>query len=161
KRLLDIEARLIAVMAMRAGVRVPACAMPDPRRMREVRAATKARGVMASCPHASADHTTSAPSRSASWTYWLAVGQSALARRRESAILMVRGERGLRRAWGGGRGRSPAVLGGGCSSRGDGGRDRLDLPGVIEIVQAEEEEALPPVERAEGGVLDRGIEQPG
>ena len=64
----DIALRLMAVIARRAGVRVPACMMPVPRRMREVRAAMKARGVAASCPHASADHRPSTPSRSASTT---------------------------------------------------------------------------------------------
>ncbi len=68
KRPFDIEARLIAVMAISAGVRVPACMIPDPRRMREVRAAMKARGVAASSPHDSCDQTKSTPSRSASVT---------------------------------------------------------------------------------------------
>jgi len=68
KRLPDIAARLMAVIATRAGVRVPAWTMPVARRMREVRAATKASGVTASWPHASADQTQSTPSRSASTT---------------------------------------------------------------------------------------------
>ena len=55
-------------MASSAGVRVPACMIPDPRRMREVRAAMKASGVAASSPHDSWDHTQSTPSRSASVT---------------------------------------------------------------------------------------------
>ena len=69
KRLSDIAARLMAVIAIRAGVRVPACMMPVPSRMREVRAAMKASGVTASWPQASADHTQSTPRRSASTTY--------------------------------------------------------------------------------------------
>ena len=44
----DIASRLIAVIATSAGVRVPACMMPVPRRMRVVRAATNASGVAAS-----------------------------------------------------------------------------------------------------------------
>ena len=68
KRSPDIAARLIAVIAMSAGVRVPAWMMPVPSRMREVRAAMKASGVTASCPQASADQTQSTPRRSASTT---------------------------------------------------------------------------------------------
>jgi len=65
---LDIDARLMAVIATRAGVRVPAWMMPVPRRMREVRAAMKASGVTASWPQASADQTSCTPRRSASVT---------------------------------------------------------------------------------------------
>ena len=68
KRPLDMEARLIAVIATRAGVRVPAWMIPVPRRMREVRAAMKASGVTASWPQASADQTSWTPRRSASVT---------------------------------------------------------------------------------------------
>src|SRR5262245_63783191 len=85
KRLPDIAARLIAVIATSAGVRVPACMIPVPRRIREVRAATNASGVAASGPHASADQTQSTPRRSASTTYALAAAQSALASRIELA----------------------------------------------------------------------------
>jgi hypothetical protein len=55
-------------MASSAGVRVPACRIPVPRRMRVVRAAMKASGVTPSWPQASADQTSSTPRRSASVT---------------------------------------------------------------------------------------------
>jgi hypothetical protein len=45
KRPPDMALRLIAVMAIRAGVRVPAWRMAVPRRIRDVRAATNASGV--------------------------------------------------------------------------------------------------------------------
>ena len=48
KRPRDMLARLMAVMATSAGVRVPAWMIPVPSWMREVRAATKASGVTAS-----------------------------------------------------------------------------------------------------------------
>ena len=67
-RFSDIAARLIAVIAIRVGVRVPTCVMPVPSRIREVRAAMNANGVTASWPHASADQTQSTPRRSASTT---------------------------------------------------------------------------------------------
>jgi hypothetical protein len=66
KRPPDMLARLSEVMVRSAGVRVPACMIPEPSRMREVRAAMNASGVAASSPHDSCDHTQSTPSRSAS-----------------------------------------------------------------------------------------------
>jgi len=68
KRPFDIDARLMAVIATSAGVRVPACMIPEPRRMRDVRAAMNASGVAASRPQDSCDQTKSTPRRSASTT---------------------------------------------------------------------------------------------
>ena len=56
----------MAVIAISAGVRVPAWMIPDPSLIRVVLAARNARGVTASWPHASADQRQSTPSRSAS-----------------------------------------------------------------------------------------------
>ncbi len=50
-----------------AGVRPASCMIPVPRRIRSVRAAIHASGVMASDPYASAVHTESKPRRSACW----------------------------------------------------------------------------------------------
>ena len=55
-------------MAAAAGVRAASCMIPVPRRMRLVTAARYASGVTASEPYASAVHTESKPSRSASCT---------------------------------------------------------------------------------------------
>ncbi len=51
----DKDARLIAVIAMSAGVRVLARIMPEPKRIRNVLAARYASGVTASYPQDSAD----------------------------------------------------------------------------------------------------------
>src|SRR5688572_14349314 len=136
KRPQDIEARLIAVIATSAGVRVPACMIPAPRWMREVRAARNASGVTASWPQASADHTQSTPRRSASTTQSLPALQSSLASRSEMASRM-----------------------GTLPGHGEGLRDLLELPGVVEVVQAVEQQGGAPVERAEHRVLDAAVER--
>ena len=58
---------VIAAIAVAAGVRAESWTMPVPRRMRSVCAPHQASGVRASEPYASAVHTESKPSRSASW----------------------------------------------------------------------------------------------
>ena len=55
-----------AAIAAEAGGRAASCMMPVPRRIRLVRAARYASGVIASEPYASAVQTESKPSRSAS-----------------------------------------------------------------------------------------------
>ena len=59
---------VIAAIAVAAGVRADSCTMPVPRRIRSVCAPHQASGVRASEPYASAVHTESNPSRSASLT---------------------------------------------------------------------------------------------
>ena len=115
-----------AVMAISAGVRVPACMMPVPSRMREVRAAMKASGVTASWPHASR-------------------GPDAVARpaarprrRRRSPAPSPR--------WPGGGEIATRIR---RSGRGQRAGDLLELAGVVEVVQADEQQRLAPVERAE------------
>jgi hypothetical protein len=63
-----MRARVSAVIAVIAGVRAPSCMIPEPKRIRSVRAARKPIGVAASQPHASATQHISTPSRSASQT---------------------------------------------------------------------------------------------
>lgn len=55
-------------MAVAAGVRALICMIPEPRRIRSVTAARYPSDATASIPHASADQTVSAPSRSAAAT---------------------------------------------------------------------------------------------
>src|SRR5262245_19557847 len=66
KRPLVRPSRVMAVMAVIAGVRACICIIPAPSLMLDVRAPTKARKVITSEPQASPDHTESKPSRSAS-----------------------------------------------------------------------------------------------
>ena len=59
---------MIAVVAVRVGVRAGICMIAVPTPMRSVTAATQVMVVTASEPYASADHTEWKPSRSASCT---------------------------------------------------------------------------------------------
>ena len=68
KRPFESDCIDIADMATIAGVLAPTWTMPEPSLIVVVLAARYARGVSASCPHASATHTDVAPSRSASTT---------------------------------------------------------------------------------------------
>ena len=58
---------MTAAIAVAVGVRAAIWAMPVPRRIRSVWAASQVRYVKASLPHDSAVHTESKPTRSASW----------------------------------------------------------------------------------------------
>ena len=61
-----IRSSVAAVMAVIAGVRAGICMIADPPRIRSVCASSHVSGVMQSVPYASAVHTESYPSRSAS-----------------------------------------------------------------------------------------------
>jgi hypothetical protein len=63
----DSPSRVIAVIAVMAGVRAGICMMPVPTWILSVRAAIQAAGATASEPYASAVHTEAYPRRSASW----------------------------------------------------------------------------------------------
>ena len=67
--------KVIAARAMAIGVRVPSWMIPDPSRIRSVRAARYPSADGASDPHASATQQMSSPSRSASRTNSTVFGQ--------------------------------------------------------------------------------------
>src|SRR5215470_8134805 len=127
------ERMVAAVIAIIAGVRAPTCMIPVPSPMRLVRPATNARGVTASKPHASAVQTECTPNRSASTAKAAAPAQSPAPPPASGIARRTRS--------------GPETLG-----------DGLDLPQVIEVVDAHEEHPLAPVERAERRVRDRHVE---
>ena len=118
-------------MATSAGVRVPACMIPAPSRMRDVRAARKASGVTASWPQDS--------------------------RGPDGVDAEPLGLHHIGAACSQSRWRQPEDDGDAHGLR-RGAGDLPELTGVVEVVQPHEQQRLAPVQRAEHGMRDRAVE---